>query len=300
MNRNTTEHWMTLRVALRREMADAVTNFCHEHGSGGVAVDEDRAETTVITAYFAMDKWDVVYSALKTYLLSLHEIFPDLPSPQLETSPLKKENWATLWQDNFTAMEIGESLVVAPPWLKLEPSDRRTIIIEPAEAFGTGTHETTQGCLVLLEQASFELKRLGKHFSLLDLGCGSGILAIAGVKLGASEVRAVDNDPVAVDSALKNLALNGLHNQVHAECSSLRELVEPADIVTANLEPLTLQANKDKLVGLAKRYLIISGVPLDQWEQVKGLFTAGKTILVRELVRSEWGCGLFDTAASVS
>ncbi len=294
---NAVEQWMTVLVSLPHEMADAVNNFCHEQGSGGVIIDEGRKDSATIKAYFTVDKWDAVYSALTAYLSSLHEIFPGLPEPVLETSPLKRENWATLWQDNFTAMEIGETLLVAPPWLELAPSERHIIIIEPAEAFGTGTHETTQGCLVLLEQAALELKRCQGAFSLLDVGCGSGILAIAGVKLGASEVRAVDNDIVAVNSTLKNLALNRLENAVNLGCSSLRELSEPADIVTANLDPLTLQANKDKIVKLSRRYLVISGVPLDQWPQVRGLLLTDKTILKREIIRSEWGCGLFEAVS---
>lgn len=294
---NLAEQWMTLRISLPFEMVDAVTNFCHEHGSGGVVLDEDQRDAGTITAYFSLDKWDAAYAQLKTYLASLHEIFPDLAEPVLETSPLRKENWAILWQDNFRAMEIGETLLVAPPWLDVDPRGRHLIIIEPAEAFGTGTHETTQGCLVLLEHAASELKRLRKGFSLLDVGCGSGILAVAGVKLGASDVRGVDNDPTALNSARRNMALNRVQDDVQLGCSSLRELSEPADIVTANLDPMTLMANKDTLLGLCRHYLIVSGVPLDQWEQVKGLFGAGKAILKREIIRSEWGCGLFEASS---
>jgi ribosomal protein L11 methyltransferase len=296
-DKNLVERWMTLRISLPYELVDAVTNFCHEHGSGGVVLDEDQRDTGAITAYFSLDKWDAAYSQLKTYLSSLHEIFPDMAEPVLETSPLKKENWAILWQDNFRAMEIGESLLVAPPWLDVAPRGRHLIIIEPAEAFGTGTHETTQGCLMLLEQAASELKKFGKPFSLLDVGCGSGILAIAGVKLGASRVRGVDNDPTAVDSARRNMALNDLENAIQLGCSSLREVSEPADIVTANLDPMTLMANKDKLLGLCRHYLIVSGVPLDQWDQVKGLLGAGKASLKKEIIQSEWGCGLFEISS---
>lgn len=294
VNEDTTAQWMTLRISLPHEMADAVTNFCHEHGSGGVMMDEESSDATIVTAYFAIDKWDAVYSELKSYLSSLHHIFPGLRKPVIETSPLKTENWATVWQDNFQPMEIGETLLVAPPWLDVPRSGRHLILIEPAEAFGTGTHETTQGCMVLLEQASADLRKLRGGFSLLDVGCGSGILAIAAVKLGASPVRAVDSDPVAVESASKNLALNKIENSVRLECSSLRDISEPADIVTANLDPLTLMANRDKLLGLSGYFLIVSGVPLDQWGQVKGVFTASKAALKNEIIRSEWGCGLFE------
>ncbi len=93
------------------------------------------------------------------------------------------------------------------------------------------------------------------------------------------------------------MALNRVQDDVQLGCSSLRELSDPADIVTANLDPMTLMANKDKLLGLCRHYLIVSGVPLDQWGQVKGLFETGKATLKREIIQSEWGCGLFEASS---
>lgn len=191
-------------------------------------------------------------------------------------------------------MAIGEHLLVTPPWIEPDPGNRITIIIEPAEAFGTGTHETTQGCLVLLEDAVREFQARGIPFSVLDLGCGSGILAIAGKKLGASHIIGVDNDPMAIQSARRNAALNKVEHDLHLRNQPLKECSEPADIVAANLDPLTLLANRELIVSLFKRFLIISGIPLDQWNQVKDMFQAGRSSMKREITRSEWGCGLFE------
>jgi ribosomal protein L11 methyltransferase len=289
---DTGKEWITLEVTVPHEMVDAAADFCHEHGSTGLMLDESE-DATRITAYFERDQWDSISDKLKNYLVHLHEIFPDLAQPLSESRPLKTENWAVMWKDNFESLKIGKRLIVTPPWLNPDPEGRQVVIIEPAEAFGTGTHETTQGCLALLDEAIEELAKMSCDISLLDVGCGSGILAIAGFKLGATRVRAVDNDPVAVESARKNAALNGVEGRLEIECSTVEKLTEPAAIVTANLDPMTLRANRDWLIRLFDRFLIVAGVPVDQWDDVKSIFLAENVRLAREITRAEWGCGLF-------
>lgn len=286
--------WTTVTLTVPQEMADGVTDFCCDYGPRGVVVEDVGPSFVRITAYFPAEEWNEIRSKLAAYLADLHEIFPDLPAAEISTAPLKNENWATAWQDRFESMAIGRRLIVTPPWIRPEPAGRHVIIIEPAEAFGTGTHETTQGCLELLEDAVDAVRETGKSFSLLDIGCGSGILAIAGLRLGAGEVRAVDNDPLAVRSTGRNAELNGLSDRLRPECLPLKELADPADIVTANLDPQTLLANREHLVSLFRQFLIVSGVPLNQWDQVKALLAMGTVTLRREIARSEWGCGLFE------
>ena len=114
---------------------------------------------------------------------------------------------------------------------------------------------------MLLEEALEELNKVSDSPSLLDVGCGSGILGIAGIKLGAGPVLAVDNDPVAVEAAAKNALLNKVNDKLQLRCAPVKELGGRYDIVIANLDPMTLAANRDKLVSLAGRFLIVSGVP---------------------------------------
>jgi ribosomal protein L11 methyltransferase len=285
--------WITLKVTLPNDMVDAVTNFCYEQGSRGAVLDDTRPGVTSITAYFSIETWDVVFSRLKKYLAELHEIFSDLPAPVVETSPLQNENWALTWKAHFKSVKIGKRLIVTPPWLKPKSGHREVIIIEPAEAFGTGTHETTRGCLTLLEEALEELNNVSDRPSLLDVGCGSGILGIAGVKLGAAPVLAVDNDPVAVEAAAKNALLNKVDDKLQLKCASVKELSGRYDIVVANLDPMTLSANRDNLISLADHFLIVSGVPLDQWDGIRSLFVSRDLTLEKEITDSEWGCGTF-------
>jgi ribosomal protein L11 methyltransferase len=286
------KEWITVEITVPQEMADPVADFCHEFGSSGLVLDEAE-NATRITAYFERKQWGSVSGQLREYLAHLHEIFPNLEQPVFVTTPLKNENWAVMWKDNFKSLKIGKRLIVTPPWMSPDPEGREIVIIEPAEAFGTGTHETTQGCLVLLEEAIEDLAKISDEISLLDVGCGSGILAIAGLKLGATRVKAIDNDPVAVKAAQKNAALNRVQGHIAIECSTVAELTEPAGIVTANLDPMTLRANRDDLTRLFDSFLIVAGVPIDQWDHVKNIFIAENVRLFREITLAEWGCGLF-------
>ena len=293
-NNGTPDEWISLEVTLSHEMADTVADFCHEHGSGGVEVEDRDPVSARIRAHFPSERWGAVHTELRSFLQRLGEIFPDLPEPVVQSQALMTENWAIAWKDNFKSLAIGKRLIVTPPWLTPDPQGREVIVIEPAAAFGTGTHETTQGCLVLLEEAVEALQQMSDSFTMLDLGCGSGILAIAAVKLGASGVLGVDNDPAAVDSAVVNGSLNRVESSARFLRASLKEISSPADIVAANLDPMTLLANRDLIVSLVRRFLIISGVPLNQWGHVKGLLASKGMALRKEITRSEWGCALLE------
>jgi len=275
-------------------MMDAVANFFQERGSRGVVLDDEKPEASSVTAYFPRETWEAVYAELKDYLARLCDLFSVSDVPVVRVTPFKEEEWSTVWKSYFTSILVGKRLIVTPPWLKPEPYGREIIVIEPADAFGTGTHETTQGCLILLEEALEQLGSLSPGVSILDVGCGTGIIAIAAVKLGATEVTAVDNDPVAVQAALHNAGLSGVQDRVHLVCAGLAELSEPADIVTANLDRMTLLANQDRLISLFRRFLIVSGITIEQWDEVKGAFLDRGLVLAREITRAEWGCGMFN------
>jgi ribosomal protein L11 methyltransferase len=223
----------------------------------------------------------------------LCDLFVGVIDPVVEISRLKQENWAIAWKDNFHSIRIGKRLLVTPPWLQPEAEGREIVVIDPAEAFGTGTHETTQGCLELLEEALEQLEASSNEVSVLDVGCGSGILSIAAHKLAATRVCGIDNDPVAIESARHNASLNNTLGEIEFRCVDLTDPLDPADIVTANLDTKTLLANQDRLIWLFRRFLIVAGVPLDQWDDLRGSFLAQHLTLVKELTRWEWGSGLF-------
>ncbi len=288
--------WVEFEVDLPEELTDPVSNFFHELGCLGV-IEEPLENGATLKAFFPNELKDSVNQELTSYLDSLGHLFPDPKITPPRITVVKSENWAVMWKDNFKTMEIGECLIVTPPWLPVSQPGKHVIIIEPAEAFGTGTHETTQSCLVLLEQA-LSASRASTP-SLLDVGCGSGILAIAGLKLGASPVTAIDNDPVALRSAIKNAELNQVSGKIDFR-------TEPADaaegaytVVTANLDFNTFNKNADKLVSLFEEYLIVSGITDQQWPEIKETARKHRLVPEREIIAGEWRSGLFKKIARI-
>lgn len=190
----------------------------------------------------------------------------------IQTSPLDvaDEDWARRSQDDLRAIEAG-GLVVAPPWDipragdKAEGSrqkaDLPVIIIEPSTGFGTGHHATTRLCLLMLQRLDLRGARV------LDVGTGSGVLALAAWKLGAGDVVAVDNDPDALDNARANIARNGAAPSIDIICDGLEGLrIQRADVILANLTGAVLVRYAAELRGLALDggYLILGGfAPVD-------------------------------------
>jgi ribosomal protein L11 methyltransferase len=293
-SRESNPQWMVVEIVVANEMVDGVCNFCQENDSAGLELGE-TGDSTSITAYFELDGWESLLKRLHGYLAGLSEIFPDLPAPRLETRQLDNENWAVMWKDHFTTLHVGERFIVTPPWLHPDPGSRLVITIDPAEAFGTGTHETTQGCMVLLEQCCEEFEDPLESVTVLDVGCGSGILSIAAAKLGVGKVLGIDNDPIAVESARSNARINGIDEGVEFECLAAQDLNSKYRIVVANLDPLTLEENRDRLLGLSNHSLIVSGVPIEQWDAIKNLFASEVDRLEKEVSGKEWVAGLFRT-----
>jgi ribosomal protein L11 methyltransferase len=288
------EQWTTVEIIVANEAVDSVASFVSDIQAGGYLFQDVDSDTVKITSYFQDSEWLLSQERIRKFLENLKKFFPNIAEPTILTSPLKYENWATVWKDRFKRLRVGSRLIVAPPWDKPKrQSGMLPVIIEPAEAFGTGTHETTQGCLVLLEQAAEKIVSESREFSLLDIGCGSGILAFAACKLGAKPVIAIDNDPIAIESAKNNAILNELGKLVEIKISQLSDISDSADIVTANLDFLTLIAQKERLGTVFREYLIVSGVTSKDWERLKNEFQNSGMRCLKEIVGLDWGAGLF-------
>lgn len=213
--------WHELRVEAPQEFLDAITNFLFELGAAGVQ-EEPALSGTALVAYF---RHGDVLPALRSYLHSLGVA----AAARLSTRLLPEEDWSVTWRQSFSPLAIGQRLWVHPPWLPSVPPGKVGICIEPGMAFGTGQHASTVGCLALLEQVVGEttVQRA------LDLGTGSGILAIALAKLGVSAVTAADTDPTARHVAAANARYNGVERQVRI-VEEWRGL-GPYDLIVANL-----------------------------------------------------------------
>ena len=194
--------------------------------------------------------------------------------------------WADRWKEYFRPAKVTEKIVIKPSWEEYEAADGELILeIDPGRAFGTGTHETTSGCLELMEKYMKEGDRV------LDVGCGSGILSIGAALLGSSCVYAIDIDPVAVEVTKENVALNGFSDIVRTEEGDLTKGVDfKADIVAANLmADLVKVLTKDVAVHLEKDGVYISsGILLEKEDDVKQTLDECVFKVIDVIRKGEW------------
>lgn len=256
--------WYALDVELDVAAQEAVEYALMEAGALGTET-TDRG----VTAYFAETPSrervrDELFDALRIYEL------PTSSVRDMNVRELAQRDWLEEWKQNWQPVEIGR-FVIAPPWSNVaEASDRLVIRIEPGMAFGTGTHETTRLCLDAIQ----------KHFSgssFLDVGTGTGILAIAAAKLRPHDrVEACDTDETAIAIARENAELNGVSQQINFRVGSVDDTAASADLVCANLTADVITQTLPALVGLTCGKLILSGILETQIEMVRaGLHACG-------------------------
>ena len=198
--------WLELSVQAQGPVQDTISCFLVENGSTGVVCGERS-----LRAFFpeAVDD-TALRPVVRRYLCGLRDIFPDGFVGRARWRVIAEKNWHDGWRDHFKPQKIGRRFLVAPPWNRPAENRRHLIVIEPAMAFGTGTHETTRSCLEFID----ELCADAVPAKALDVGTGSGVLAMGMARLGVGEVLALDNDPVALEAARANLQLNGLEGAV--------------------------------------------------------------------------------------
>jgi ribosomal protein L11 methyltransferase len=194
--------WTAVTVTCDAALGEAVESFLLDQGAPGLQT-EDAPEGMRITAHFA---GAAPLAALEAYLDQLSAAHRDAPRPQVAVGEVTDDGWAENWKQHFPGLEVGTRLFIHPPWIEAIPAGRLGILLDPGMAFGTGHHASTRGCLELLEPALAARPAA----RVLDLGCGSGILAIAARKLGASAAVAIDIDPDACAIARENAAVNGV------------------------------------------------------------------------------------------
>jgi len=289
-----------LTIPASPDCSDGLTNFLWEQGALGVVEEEAPGVPPRLRAFFAESMSSTrLLAAVQDYQASLRSLGFAIESHGTEIAPLLDEAWASAWQQSFPAREVGRRLLVLPPWIEAPArpvgTERVTVIIEPGRAFGTGHHGTTEGCLVLLEEAL----AAAPGAAVLDIGTGTGILAIAALKLGAPTVLAIDVDPDAVSAAQVNGGRNG--------CAGLRvRLAEPQEIpdrfplVLANLlthTHLALAPQYTRLVAPGGS-LVLGGMLQDEDGRVSdALASAGFTTRSR-LALEGWASLRLDARAS--
>jgi len=218
---------------------------------------------------------------------------PDEGEIELTVSEIPDEDWSRKWKEHFKPLQVGRRFLVTPTWEAVHCGPERLIIrIDPGRAFGTGHHESTRLCLEWLESCR-ELDQGSARRSLLDLGTGSGILAIGAALLGFSEVVGIDNDPEAVKVAEENIMLNGLSEKIRLLCATPEGVSGSFDVVISNIESKPLIRMSETIASKvrAEGLLALSGILIEQADEVvaeyekrglrpAGVKTAGEWVLL--------------------
>jgi ribosomal protein L11 methyltransferase len=212
--------------------SEGLTNFLWETGALGVVEEERPGTLPELRAFFPETAAPAVLAERVTaYTDGLAELgFGTIGRPRVVV--LEDSGWADAWREHFRPLPVGARFVIAPPWDLPPASDRLVLVIEPGRAFGTGHHGSTAGCLEALDRVAGA--RVPER--AIDLGTGSGILAIALAHLGVAHVLAIDDDPDAVAATAANAARNGVAARVEARADDATILeVAPAPLVVANI-----------------------------------------------------------------
>jgi ribosomal protein L11 methyltransferase len=273
--------WTAVTVTADAELADSIGAFLLDQGAPGLVNDDTRTGVR-ITAHFQDEP---SRAALSAFCDRLQEWFPGSSPVEVSFETTTEQDWADNWKTHFPPLPIGQRVWVHPPWISDVPADRVGVMIDPGMAFGTGHHASTRGCLTFLDR----LVRTDGAQRVLDIGTGSGVLAIAAVKLGAAEVCAVDIDPAAVEIAAANAAANGVGSRLRIG-TDIGEPCGPFDIVVANL----FAAQLSDMAGLLFDRLLPGGVVIGagilttELESVSRAWEAAGLKTEDRLDESEW------------
>jgi ribosomal protein L11 methyltransferase len=209
---------------------------------------------------------------------------------EMQTRIVNEEDWANAWKDYFHVTHIGRRLVIRPSWREYTPAaDEVVITLDPGMAFGTGLHPTTRMCLEQVE------RRVRPGMRVLDVGTGSGILALAAARLGAAHVYAIDNSSVAVESATENAAMNGLADRITVMEGTLDEaqaerMAGQYDLVLANIIAHIIGALAPQLARTLAPdgVLVVSGIIEERRADAEGPLLEAGLELVEQTMIDDW------------
>ena len=302
-------NWLEVSLTVNGELAEAVADVLARFAYSGVMMeqgvkytdDEDAGTPTgpiTVRAYLEMN--NQIEEKRQKLEESLYYLGMIQPLPEASYKQIADQNWMEVWKQHYKPILIGERLVIVPAWMDSPDSNRIAIKIDPGMAFGTGTHPTTQLCLELMEKY-FDNRRqtmdypsssiVNRLSSVIDVGCGSGILSIAAIKLGASSALGVDIDSGSIENARENADTNSIDDVLILSVGSVQEILDgkfpfrKAPLVVANiLAPVIIRLFDAGLSELMEDdgTLLLSGILQEQAQsvieaaQAKGLRRNGR------------------------
>jgi ribosomal protein L11 methyltransferase len=256
---------------------------------------EVKGASYLVRAYLPQIKAQQLDLAALALLLRQDALCAGLPVPIAQWHLIDEEDWASSWKQHWAPEEVGDRFLINPAWLPWpEQTDRVVIKLDPGVAFGTGGHATTQLCLESLEMRLTEPE---SEMVLADIGCGSGILAIGALLLGAKQVYAVDNDPLAVQSTISNREMNGVAaDRLLVSEGSLSNLIadlpQPVDGFVCNILAEVIIDLIPNFSDISKptTWGVLSGILLDQVKPIADMLEQHGWVVATLWRRKEWCC----------
>lgn len=290
--------WIELKVTVNTNDADAVANFLIESGSNGIVEDSSPdKKRTILTSYFEKNAtFSVLHENIKKYLVELTCLKDRTDSipPEISIDQIPDEDWNKKWKSFFEPIKVTDRLVIKPSWRKYHKKDNEIILeLDPGMAFGTGTHASTSMCLQAIEELTKNITSK-EDLTFLDVGTGSGILAIAAVLLGIQKGIAIDIDYQAIQCAIKNAGKNRVAENIDFSTTPIKKIPGDYPLVIANILPHTLIDMKEDLCFRLQHdgYLILSGILQTKAETVKEAF-CDELEFFKEIKKEEWSCLVF-------
>ncbi|AJE04583.1 50S ribosomal protein L11 methyltransferase [Geobacter pickeringii] len=302
--------WAEVSCEIPADMVDLVADYLVEVTGNGVSIDNleldtfsldtvEESSVKTVRAYFTPgEELDAQIAELAQFL---HENAPafgagSIPPPRV--AMIGEEDWATGWRQHFAPTRIGSHLVIKPTWEPFDSAPGDLVIeLDPGMAFGTGTHPTTRLCLEALEEIAASLG--AAPLEVLDVGTGSGILAIAAAKLGARRVVGTDIDPDAVVVAAENCAMNGVADAVELVTTPLEAIPGSFTVTLANIlaEDLVRMAAELATTVAPGGFLVLSGILCEREEYVINGFVPTGLSFQSARHGGEWSCLVYRRGA---
>lgn len=315
MTETTEKTWLEVSLRVNGELAESISEVLSRFTRGGAAIEAEVSgdgeplpfdfskDLVRVCGYILVD--DNLADTRRKLEEALWYLGRIQPLPEVNYKYIQEQDWSEAWKQHYHPITVGKSLMVVPAWLSPETGAHVPVLMDPGMAFGTGTHPSTILCLEFIEEYLSGLETVDRSYKtkksrkpdVIDIGCGSGILCIAAMKLGAKKGLAVDMDPIAVEATRQNVLLNSVGESVEIGLGSLAEIqagkfsFNKADLVFVNiLAPVIVQLLGEGLrtIMTERGRLILSGLIAEQEQQVIEALKNCRMRIEKRRVMGDW------------
>lgn len=279
--------WYEIGIRIyENTLEEPISAFLFQLGASGTYTEQKKG-SLLIKGYIPEELLSSdLHQRTERFLKELYLIFK-IKKTDFYVKELKEVNWVDNWKSFFRPIRVSKDLLILPAWESKDMQIKHTIRIDPGPAFGTGQHPTTQLCLRALETLSCEMD---KGWNMLDIGTGTGILAIYGIMLGITNAVAIDIDPVALKWAEHNIKLNGLSDRITLSSDPVSNISGKFHIIVANLLFNEIKDIISYIPAILKKYFIISGLLKEQLRQLESLLNKHGLGIKGVTFQKDWIC----------